>query len=68
MLHQPTTTLPEPERLMKLREVKHIVSLATSSIYRMMDAGTFPRPVRLSPGCVRWRQSDLEKWLESLPQ
>ncbi|WP_352596744.1 AlpA family phage regulatory protein [Mesorhizobium sp. M0091] len=23
---------------------------------------TFPKPVRLSPGCSRWRLSDLEAW------
>lgn len=23
---------------------------------------TFPKPVKLSPGCVRWRLSDLEAW------
>ena len=23
---------------------------------------TFPKPVRLSPGCVRWRISNLEAW------
>ena len=23
---------------------------------------TFPKPVKLSPGCTRWRLSDLEAW------
>ncbi|NGM45165.1 AlpA family phage regulatory protein [Rhodobacter sp. SGA-6-6] len=23
---------------------------------------SFPHPVRLSPGCVRWRLTDIEKW------
>lgn len=23
---------------------------------------TFPKPVRLSPGCTRWRISDIEAW------
>lgn len=23
---------------------------------------TFPRPVKLSPQCTRWRLSDIEKW------
>lgn len=23
---------------------------------------TFPKPVRLSPGCTRWKLSDLEAW------
>ena len=23
---------------------------------------TFPKPIRLTPGCVRWKLSDLEAW------
>lgn len=23
---------------------------------------SFPQPVRLSPGCVRWRLEDIERW------
>lgn len=26
------------------------------------DDPTFPKPVKLSPGCTRWRLSDLEAW------
>lgn len=23
---------------------------------------TFPKPLRLSPGCTRWKLSDIESW------
>ena len=23
---------------------------------------TFPKPIRLTPGCVRWKLSDLQAW------
>ena len=26
------------------------------------DDPTFPKPVKLSPGCARWRLSDIEAW------
>ena len=26
--------------------------------------GWFPKPVRLSPGCVAWLESDLETWID----
>lgn len=26
------------------------------------DDPTFPRPVRLTPGCTRWRLSEIEAW------
>ena len=34
--------------------------------FRTMDAaGRIPEPVRLSPGCVRWRLSELQDWAEA---
>jgi len=32
------------------------------TIWRWYSQGNFPFPVKLSPGCTRWRLSDLEKW------
>ncbi len=26
------------------------------------DDPTFPRPVKLTPGCTRWKLSDIEAW------
>lgn len=33
-----------------------------ATIWRWIKAGTFPAPVRLGPGIVAWRESDLEAW------
>ena len=57
----------EPERLLKLREVQKITTLGSTTIYRMMDEGRFPRPIRLGPGTVRWRWSAVEQWIDNLP-
>lgn len=56
-----------PERLLKLREVRAVTSLGTSTICRKMAAGTFPRPLVLSDACVRWKASSIVSWIESLP-
>jgi predicted DNA-binding transcriptional regulator AlpA len=41
----PSIVPDEPFRFLALPEVKSRVGLSTSSIYRAMAAGTFPRPV-----------------------
>lgn len=33
-----------------------------STIWRWAERGTFPKPVKLSPGCTRWRLHDVEAW------
>jgi len=55
------------DRFLKLKEVMARTSLGSSTIYRRMKAGTFPKPKQLSEACVRWRESDIEKWMDELP-
>lgn len=39
--------------------------LHVATIWRMAKEGSFPKPVKLSPGCTRWRVADLEAWEQS---
>ena len=55
------------DRLLRRREVEQITGMGHSSIYRLMQDGVFPRPVRVGPAAVRWRCSDITGWLESRP-
>ena len=55
------------DRLLRRREVERITSMSRSAIYRAMMEGTFPRPVRVGPAAVRWRLSDITRWLETRP-
>lgn len=56
------------DRLMRLREVAEMTSLGKTTIYRRMEAGTFPRPQALGPACVRWRQSAILQWMSELEE
>lgn len=55
------------DRFLKLREVMVRTSLGSSTIYRRMKAGTFPKPKQLSEACVRWRESDIDRWMDDIP-
>ena len=55
------------DRLLRRRHVEEITGMSRSSIYRLMQSGEFPRPVRVGPTAVRWRASDITGWLESRP-
>lgn len=48
-------------------EVEAECGLSRSTIYRMIEAGTFPRPRRISAGTVRWPRSEIESWKERQP-
>ena len=51
--------------LLTKSEVEFATGLSESSIKRMVDAGTFPKSVKIN-GSVRWRVRDLNIWEESL--
>ena len=54
-------------RLLRRRQVEEITGMSRSSIYRLMQVGEFPWPVRVGPTAVRWRASDMTGWVESRP-
>ncbi|WP_374763257.1 helix-turn-helix transcriptional regulator [Yunchengibacter salinarum] len=33
-----------------------------ATVWRWVQAGHFPRPVKLTEGCTRWRAADVERW------
>lgn len=37
-------------------------SVSRNTIWRWTEKGELPTPVKLSPGCTRWRLSDVEAW------
>lgn len=50
-------------QLLRRQEVESRVRLGTSTIYRRMAAGTFPKPKDLGGGVVRWVEADIEAWI-----
>lgn len=54
--------------LLNQREVTQLTRLSKGSLYRLMQAGVFPRPVRLSVNRVAWRTRDVIAWINSLPE
>lgn len=54
------------ERLLRLADVEAKTGIKRSTIYRRIAAETFPAPLSLGPGTVRWRLSDVEAWIEGL--
>ncbi len=56
------------DRNLRRQAVEAATGLSRSSIYAMMDAGDFPRPVRIGKRAVAWPQSAIEAWLANRPK
>ena len=55
------------EKHYRRKEVEVATGLSRSSLYAMMDAGDFPRPIRIGKRAVAWPQSAVEAWLSERP-
>lgn len=60
----------ERDQLMKRRivrrpQVLEVTGLSRATVYRLIDQGLFPAPVKLGPNSVGWRESEILLWLES---
>lgn len=53
-------------RILRRPDVERLVGLSKPSLYRQINAGTFPRPVKLGPRAVGWFEHEIEAWLASL--
>ena len=52
-------------RVLRLREVSLLTRLSKATIYRLLNSGGFPRPIRLSARAVGWRTEEIDEWLAS---
>lgn len=62
-----TTTLTSKgaaqPRFIRLPEVRRRTGMSTSTIYRWMQAGNFPRSHRLGGHLAVWLESDVDRWI-----
>jgi predicted DNA-binding transcriptional regulator AlpA len=40
----------------------HIVPFSAPTLWRRVKDGSFPQPVKLSPGVTAWRLRDIQEW------
>jgi prophage regulatory protein len=54
---------PAPTRLVKKPTVLARMTWSDTTLWRRVRDGSFPQPIRISPGRVAWRESDIEAWI-----
>lgn len=59
---EPQKDHPSANRYLTDRQVADRFSVHRVTPWRWSERGTFPKPIKLSSGCTRWRESDIEAW------
>ena len=58
------TTLPKDglTRFMRMPKVLELTQMGRTTLWRLVKSGKFPKPVRIGPNSVAWKESDYEAW------
>lgn len=54
--------MTETQTFLRIADVVRATGLPQSTIYQMVNLGTFPKQVRLSPRAVGWLDSEVMDW------
>ena len=52
-------------RLLRRRDVEALTGLRCSTLYDLMAAGRFPKPVSIGPRAVAWVDTEIAEWQEA---
>lgn len=58
-------TTDAPDRILRLNAVLARTGLSRSTLYRKIQAGTFPAQLKIAVRCAGWRESALNEWLKN---
>lgn len=48
--------------------IPHILPFSAATLWRMVNSGAFPAPVKLSPRITAWRINEVMAWAEKAPR
>ena len=51
---------------LRLPQVLEVVACPKTTLYRWMEAGTFPKPIKISTRLAVWKRDDVKKWMEGV--
>ncbi len=60
--------MTQSDRLIRFREVMNLTGWGRTSIYRLVEEGRFPKPCKIGLRSVAWKESEIQKYIETAGQ
>lgn len=57
--------LPVTGYIRQSQLIPEIIPVSSATFWRMVKAGEFPQPVKLSERCTAWKVEDIRAWIKS---
>ena len=55
-------------QLVTVKEVLSTTKINRSTLWRMVQDGRFPPPIRISERCIRWPENQVNEWIDARNQ
>jgi prophage regulatory protein len=55
-------------RILRLNDLRKLLNLHKSTIYRLIEKKEFPAPIQLGPNSVGWLREEIDEWIGSRPR
>ena len=56
----------EQLKIYRKKELCELFGISSTTLYRRVREGVFPRPIQVSENVVGWLSADVEKWFNDL--
>jgi prophage regulatory protein len=53
--------------MLTVRDVSDLLCVSRRTIWRWAASGRLPPPLRVGPKCTRWRVTDIQRYVDTLP-
>ena len=67
-ISQSFDALPDTGYLRQAQFIPHVVPFSSSTLWRKVGAGTFPKPTKLSERVTCWKVGDIRQWMKAQVQ
>lgn len=61
------TRMAGDDQVLRLPEVCRMTALSRSTVYKLIQEGDFPPPIKLTVRSSGWRLSEIQGWLQTRP-
>ena len=57
---------PEAKMILRMKDVCSELGVSRASIYRLLESGSFPKPLKLGKRAIGWERDNIQQWVKSL--
>ena len=56
---------PEAKMILRMKDVCSELGVSRASVYRLLQSGSFPKPLKLGKRAIGWERDHIQQWVKS---